>query len=159
MKKDLAGNVDKYTNSGLPVLTKTKMEKIGKTPVHRHNSLHHGAYKNVKGKCLRISTIGRTFLDMLKNPDLCGGMAHVLDVYAEHAETYLRLIVDEVTSHGGPIDKVRAGYILDERLGLKDPIIDVWVSHAQRGGSRKLDATAEYVPEYSEKWCLSINLF
>jgi predicted transcriptional regulator of viral defense system len=159
MRKEVGKSLDVYLANSLPKLTKIKMNKIGRTIVHRHNSIHLGAYKNVKGKCLRISTIGRTFLDMLRNPELCGGIIHVLDVYEEHAETYLKLIVDEVENNGSPIDKVRAGYILDERLGLQHPSIDGWVLLAQRGGSRKLDPSGEYIPEFSEKWCLSINVF
>ena len=68
-------------------------------------------------------------------------------------------ITDEITQHGQPIDKVRAGYILEERLALSNEVIDSWAQYAQRGGSRKLDATAEYIPQWSDKWCLSINTF
>lgn len=159
MQKDLGDDLAIYLKNGLPELRKINMVKIGRTEVHRHNSIHMGAYKNIRDKPYRVSTIGRTFLDMLRNPELCGGIGHVLEVYEEHAETYLKLIVDEVTNHGRPIDKVRAGYILDEKLKLKHPLIDGWLSQVQRGGSRKLDASAEYIPEFSEKWCLSINLF
>lgn len=158
MHKDLGDDLSVYRMNGLPELHKIRMEKIGRVMVHKHNSLHLGAYKNVRGKNIRVASIGRTFLDMLRNPDLCGGIRHVLDVYEEYAEIYLKLIVDEVTQHGRPIDKVRAGYILDERLGLSHPLISEWLSLVQRGGSRKLDASAEYIPEFSEKWCLSINV-
>lgn len=159
MEKDLKESLPIYNINKLPELRKIRMEKIRKTAVHRHNSIHLGAYKNIRGKNLRISTIGRTFLEMLKEPELCGGMPHVLDVFDEHAERYLKLIVDEIDSHGAPIDKVRAGYILDERIGLNNPDIEKWIVYAQRGGSRKLDATNEYIPEFSEKWCLSLNIF
>ena len=159
MRKDLKDNLTIYQNNGLPELHKIRINKIGRTEVHRHNSIHLGAYKNIRGKVVRVSSIGRTFLDMLRNPELCGGINHVLEVYEEHAETYLKLIIDEVTNNGRPIDKVRAGYILDEKLRLKHSLINEWLSQAQRGGSRKLDATAEYIPEFSEKWCLSINVF
>lgn len=157
MQKDLNSDLADYRTNGLPELHKINMEKIGRVIVHKHNSLHLGAYKNVRGKSLRVSSIGRTFLDMLRNPDLCGGIRHVLDVYEEYAEIYLKLIVDEIAHNGRPIDKVRAGYILDERLGLQHPLISEWLSFVQRGGSRKLDASAEYIPEFSEKWCISIN--
>lgn len=75
-----------------------------------------GAYLSIQGKTLRVSTIGRTFLDMIREPNLCGGIYHVLDVYAEHAPRYLRLIVDKVDRYGSPIDKVRIGYILKSAL-------------------------------------------
>jgi predicted transcriptional regulator of viral defense system len=112
----------------------------------------------VQGKPRRVATIGRTFLDMLREPDLCGGIYHVLDIFAEQAPRYLRLIVDEIDRHGTKIDKVRAGYVLAERLNLTHPAFAVWQTCAQRGGSRKLDAQADYSPRFSETWCLSINI-
>jgi predicted transcriptional regulator of viral defense system len=112
----------------------------------------------VQGKPRRVATIGRTFLDMLREPGLCGGIYHVLDIFTEQAPRYLRLIVDEIDRHGTKIDKVRAGYVLAERLNLTHPAFAVWQTCAQRGGSRKLDAQADYSPRFSETWCLSINI-
>lgn len=85
-------------------------------------------------------------------------MRHVMDVFEEHGAAYLQLILNEISLHGAKIDKVRAAYILEERMNLKDATFDSWVAFAQRGGSRKLDASAEYVPKWSERWCLSLNL-
>jgi predicted transcriptional regulator of viral defense system len=109
---------------------------------------------------MRVATIGRTFLDMIREPELCGGIYHVLEVYAEYAQRYLRLIVDVIDRHGSKIDKVRAGYILDERLELPhaNSTIESWRALVQRGGSRKLQANAPYSSRFSEKWCLSINI-
>jgi len=95
---------------------------------------------------------------MLRNPSLCGGIYHVLDVYRENAKRYLRLIIDEVDRHGSAIDKVRVGYVLEERLGLTEPRVEKWIENVQRGGSRKLVADEPYKPVFSEKWCLSINI-
>mgnify|MGYP004372863969 CR=1 FL=1 len=159
MAADLGEDQQTYLDNGMPRLVRTAFKRIGKTEVHRYHSKHMGAYKNVRDRHLRVSTIGRTFLDMLRNPDLCGGIRHELEVYEGNAEKYLRLITDEITQHGQPIDKVRAGYILEERLALSNEVIDSWAQYAQRGGSRKLDATAEYIPQWSDKWCLSINTF
>ncbi|MCC6880676.1 MAG: hypothetical protein WBE58_14175 [Verrucomicrobiales bacterium] len=158
MEKDLKQDYEAYRQNGLPLLTRLKMEKIGRRDVHRFASSHLGAYKKVQGKTLRVSSIGRTFLDMLRNPELCGGMRHVMEVFEEHGAAYLQLILNEISLHGAKIDKVRAGYILEERMNLKDATLDSWVEFAQRGGSRKLDASAEYVPKWSERWCLSLNL-
>lgn len=159
MERDIEGDLELYLSRRLPQLSLIPMTKIRQREVVRSSSLHLGAYKNVHGRTLRVSTLGRTFLDMLKKPNLCGGMYHVLETYDEHAEIYLRLITDEIERHGRPIDKVRAGYILDERLGLGNDVIESWTQFAQRGGSRKLDGSNEFVPRWSDKWCLSLNLF
>lgn len=158
MKKDLGANYEGYCENGMPRLVRLRLLKIGRMDVHRFQSNHWGAYINVRGRTLRVSSIGRTFLDMLRNPELCGGMRHVMEVFESNAETYLPLIVDELERNGSPIDKVRAGYILDEKLKIRNEKVEGWVSCAQRGGSRKLDASGEYVPVWSDKWCLSLNL-
>jgi predicted transcriptional regulator of viral defense system len=159
MQGDLKEQLTTYIESGLPTLKRVQFQKLASKQVHIHNSLHLGAYKNVRGRQLRVSTIGRTFLDMLRTPNLCGGMTHVLDIFAEFGEKYLRLITDEIDSHGKPIDKVRAGYIFEERLNVKSDTIKSWENLIQRGGSRKLDPSEEYIPEWSEKWCISLNIF
>ncbi|MCF7786029.1 MAG: hypothetical protein K9N47_07900 [Prosthecobacter sp.] len=158
MEKDLEQDYEVYQSNGLPLLLRLKMDKIGRREVHRFASSHLGAYTIVKGKTLRVSSLGRTFLDMLRNPELCGGMRHVMEAFEEHGRQYLPLIVNEIDLHGAKIDKVRAGYILEERMKLKDATIESWAAFAQRGGSRKLDASAEYMPTWSDKWCLSLNL-
>lgn len=159
MQQDLKDDLPTYIECGLPSLTRVSLKRIGRREVHVFNSLHLGAFKNVRDRELRVATIGRTFLDMLREPELCGGINHVLEVYAELGEKYLRLITDEIDKHGKPIDKVRAGYILDERMSIKNDVVESWSSLAQRGGSRKLDPSEEYVPNWSDKWCLSINIF
>jgi predicted transcriptional regulator of viral defense system len=158
MQKDLGDALERYSEASLPGLRKLKMTKIHRKTINLHSTVNcdAGAYLSVQGR--RVSTIGRTFLDMIREPDLCGGIYHVLEIYAEYANRYLRLIVDVIDRHGSKIDKVRAGYILDERLGLSSPTIDSWLEFAQRGGSRKLQANAPYSSQFSEKWCLSLNI-
>lgn len=160
MSKDLGSEYNNYLNTGLPKLKKLKIEKIQKKSINSFKTTFYnpGSYIKIKDQYLRVSNIGRTFLDMLKHPNLCGGIYHVLDIYTEHAKRYLRLIVDEVDQHGSIIDKIRIGYILDERLDLKDDKIEKWKLNAQRGGSRKLVADEPYKPFFSENWCLSINI-
>ncbi|MFN5978403.1 MAG: hypothetical protein ACK45W_03590 [Pseudanabaena sp.] len=161
MQKDLGDSFESYCEHGVPKLVRpTNMNKIDKTDLYCLNSMRLGAYKNVRGRSLRVSTIGRTFLDMLRNPELCGGINHILDVFDEYGEKYLRLITDDIDKNGEPIDKVRAGYILNERLGINNnEIINGWSSLAQRGGSRKLDSSSEYSPKWSDKWKISLNIF
>lgn len=85
-------------------------------------------------------------------------MRHVMDVFEEHDAAYHQLILNEISLHEVKIDKVRAAYILEKRMDFNEATFDNWVEFAQRGGSRKLDASAEYVPKWSERWCLSLNL-
>ncbi len=158
MEKDLGEDIQVYLQNGMPELRKTKLEKVNRKEIHRFNSVHWGAYKNIKGRTMRVSTIGRTFLDMLRNPELCGGINHVLEIYENHTESYQKLIINEIDQHGAPIDKIRAGYIMGERLKMNFDELSEWVKQVQRGGSRKLDASGEYEPVWSDTWCLSLNI-
>jgi predicted transcriptional regulator of viral defense system len=157
MLRDLGDDREPYRASGLPPLRRISVAKLGQRPVHRHTSAHLGAYRVIKDSPVRVATLGRTFLDLLREPGLCGGIAHALDVFTQKAAPNLRLILDEIDQHGADIDKVRAGFILEELCRLHDPRIDAWVARAARGGSRRLDPAADYAPQFSERWALSIN--
>lgn len=161
MTKDLGDHYATYRVEGLPLLTKKMSKKIRKTEVSLTSTknTNSGSFKGINDRSMRVSTIGRTFHDMLKKPNLCGGLKHVIETYQEHAETYLRLILTEIDHKGNVIDKMRAGYILDEIMNLKHPTLDSWVSKRCRGSSMKLDSTADFHHVYSEKWWISINLF
>jgi len=113
---------------------------------------------SIKSSYLRVTEIGQTFLDMLDQPERCGGMAHVLDVYEAHAASYLPQIVGCIDRETKKLTKVRAGYILTERLGLKNETAESWIGFAQRGGSQRLDPKAPYQPKFSERWMLSLNV-
>ena len=108
---------------------------------------------------LRLATIGQTFLDMLQRPELCGGMSHVLEVCDEHAEHWYEEIIAAVNACSKKVVKCRAGYILEERVGIRHKAIDTWkASTPQRGGSCKLDPSRDYAPVFSESWMLSLNV-
>lgn len=164
-------------------LIQEKMERdykggLNSTPeneVHRLNIVHHphivrkrhldiistvnyGDHTQVRGSYTRISSIGQTFLDMLEEPQRCGGMAHVLDTWKEHAANYISDIIAVVDKAPKSIHKVRAGYILDEVMNIDKPEIMKWLDFAQRGGSRILDPAKPFINNYSEKWMLSINV-
>jgi predicted transcriptional regulator of viral defense system len=127
-------------------------------PVVVHESSHPATPIEVRGERTRISSIGRTFVDMLAEPALCGGIRHVLEIWAREASEWRDDIIRAVDQYEVKLVKVRAGYVLSERLGLSDPRVDAWVAFAQRGGSQKLDPDAAYAPDYSERWMISLNV-
>jgi predicted transcriptional regulator of viral defense system len=151
-------NFAAYRAQGLPFPRRLHIAAIGKMRVNIHSTKETGDINFINYKRVRISTIGRTFLDMLRQPELCGGMAHIIDVYRNHARRNLNEILKEIEEHGKPIEKVRAGYILEELCAVQDEVIDSWRQFVQRGGSRKLNPEKEYMPTYSERWCISLNL-
>jgi predicted transcriptional regulator of viral defense system len=131
--------------------------KVRRRPVIVHETRHPAVPTTVSGERTRITDVGRTFADMVDMPALCGGIRHVLDVWENHASDWSNEIIAGVDSLDSKIAKVRAGYILSERLGIDNERIQAWEACAQRGGSRKLDPDGAYVAPFSERWMLSIN--
>ena len=141
-----------------PVKTIGHPPRVRQRALHVYESKAAGAFLKNRGNNVRLSTIGQTFLDMLQKPDLCGGMSHILDVWEEHAETYLDDIVVVVDTATSGLIKSRAGYILEERLGLHHHGIERWKAFGQRGGSRKLDSAKDFASTFSETWMISLNV-
>lgn len=158
MRVDLRQNYDGYLASGLPRLARIRLDKIGRSRVQRHSPQQLGDWIFDPEKTIAITTIGQTFLDILRYPEWSGGMKHVLRIIDKFGAHHLDEIVRVLNTSGTNIDKVRFGYLFNERLNISNTAIDNWVRFAQRGGSRKLDPTAEYKPVWSEKWCLSLNI-
>ena len=158
-QRDLGDDFQTWRQQGFPALSRPRfIKKIADRSVSEVNSIHLGAYRTFKHSRLKISTLGQTYLDMLRRPDLCGGIYHVLTVFETTARNHLQNIVDEIERNGTVIEKVRAGYVLDERCKLQHEVISSWVALAQRGGSRKLDPQREYAARYSARWCISLNI-
>lgn len=158
MERDLKMPVPAYRNARMPLLRRSLAERIEGRRVELMRRSNRGAFRLVRSPQLRVATLGRTFLDMLREPGDCGGIQHVVDIYREQGGGNLTLIVDEIERHGSAIDKVRAGFLLDEVCKLEHPLIDGWVQYARRGGSRVLDPGAEYGHHFSAKWMLSVNV-
>lgn len=123
-----------------------------------HKTVRSPVVKKIRGGFGRIAAVGEVFVQMLDRPELCGGMRHVIDVWADNSVIYFEDIIRAVDSSEEAIIKVRAGYLLDELLGFSDPRVSSWTRFAQRGGSRKLDPSVDYVSKFSEKWMLSLNV-
>jgi len=158
MRSDLGGKPDAYIAAEFPRLRVLDFSEIEKRPVRISMSKNAGAFVVLQQGAVRVSSVGRTFLDMLRAPDRCGGIHHVLAAFEKHASMRRRLILDEFERNGNHIDKVRAGYVLEEICGIRDPMIEAWQAQSvQRGGSRKLDPSAPYSSDFSERWCLSLN--
>ena len=132
--------------------------RVRRRRVRVYESKSSGEFLKNRGSAARLSTIGQTFLDMLQRPDLCGGMSHVLDVWEQHAETYLDEIVTAVDTATRGVVKSRAGHILEERLALHHSGIERWKAFSQPGGSRKLDPAKGFASTFSTTWMLSLNV-
>lgn len=158
MNNDLGKYYKEYCDYSLPKLARLNFSMIYNNKIFRYSSIHHGAFKHIEGRMLRVSTIGRTFLDMLREPDYCGSMYHVIDVFKNYGAQYSNLIIDEIDRHGTNIEKSRAGYLLEEILNINDAKINEWAKKVQRGGSRRLDPKQAYSEKYSERWSLSLNM-
>ncbi|QNM95103.1 hypothetical protein H9L41_14545 [Chitinimonas koreensis] len=158
MSKELAQNYEAHQAAKLPSLKWQLPERIEGMRVELLRRSSRGAFKTIASPSIRVATVGRTFLDMVREPDHCGGIQHVIDIYRESASRYLPLIVEEIERHGKSIEKVRAGFLLAEVCGFNHPRIEGWKIKAQRGGSRVLDPKGEYASFYSDTWKLSINV-
>ena len=150
--------MDTAENNPYPLTPVQHPRRVRRREVTIYESKSAGAFITNQGTDVRLSTVGQTFLDMLQRPDLCGGMSHVLDVWAEHASTFLDDIASTIDQTPKALIKSRAGYILEERLGLHHPCIERWKAFGQRGGSRKLDPTRDFAPVFSETWMISLNV-
>ncbi len=133
-------------------------DTIRRRPVVVHVSSHPWRPSPISGEETRITSIGQTFADMLTEPGLCGGMRHVLDVWENEAGQWVPEIIAAIDQLDIKIVKVRAGYILSEIMDIDHLALHNWEKFAQRGGSRKLDPDADYAPEFSERWMISINV-
>lgn len=123
-----------------------------------HSTKAPGKSVRLRDGWARIARIEQTFLDMLVEPALCGGMQHVLEVWRDQVAPCLDRVVALIDATESPILKVRAGYIVSEFLGVKNATVEGWLRHAQRGGSRRLDPSREYRPHFSEAWMISLNV-
>lgn len=120
-----------------------------------------GRYVSVADDHARVGMVGQTFWDMVQEPARCGGMAHVVEVWEERAEDYCEEIIATFEDERLPTTHLafcRAGYLLEEVVGVADPRIAAWTRFGKRGGSAKLDPAAPFAERHSERWNLSLNV-
>ncbi len=151
-------NVGPFPRPRVPLERITLPETLRGRSVVRHTTKHPAETRPVRNSFARIAAIGDVFMQMLDQPKLCGGMSHVLEVWATEAKPYVEDIIKASDRHYESIVKVRAGYLLEALLGIRDPRIEAWQKFAQRGGSRRLDPGQPYLATFSEKWMLSLNV-
>ena len=123
-----------------------------------HKTTHPLETIRVRGTHARITTKGSTFVSMLSEPQYCGGMRHVIDQFVQNYALNSTDIIKSIDKFGSSIVKVRAGYIIDGMMGLRNETTKSWLQFAQRGGSRKLDPQKPYGASFSEKWMIATNV-
>lgn len=163
ISEQLQRGVERLTFDGhvieFPKLTQIKHPRVVRgRKIEVKTTSNPGEVRVVRGTNARVGSIGQVFLDMLTDPQICGGMGHILDVWEETAETYLEEIVARIDAAGSGLVKVRAGYILEERMRIDHSKLRCWVAFAQRGGSSVLDPSQPYQDVFSEKWMISLNV-
>ncbi|MGR3979168.1 hypothetical protein FW754_16210 [Acinetobacter sp. 1207_04] len=109
-----------------------------------------------------VQNVVDLYLDMLRTPQYCGGISHVLTIYQSSLlkdPELLQEILISITKNGSIIDRARFGYIFDKILLIKSPQIDLWKEEQKdkRGSSRKLFSNFEFDSFFDEEWNLSIN--
>lgn len=132
--------------------------RIRGVTVHRHETRTPLPRDQLGPGPTRVTPIGASFRDTLAAPGWCGGMPAIVELWRAHAVSHRDTIIEAIAASDEKIVRVRAGYLLQEMLGIEDPRINAWVADAQRGSSRKLDPSASYAPRFSARWMLSINV-
>lgn len=156
MSKSLGQQKERYFSLGFPGLIRSRPNKIKKINLVWKETENRVEFKQMEPG-FRLTSIGRTFYDSLKSPELCGGIYPVIQVWEEHAKTNLDSILNYFEVHGKEIDRARAGYLLDEVCGISHETIDKWKQAVQRGGSRKMLPNSPYSNQYSKNWSISLN--
>lgn len=109
------------------------------------------------GSPMRVTNLERTLVDGLMRPDACGGFSCVVEAWRlANDRMNIEKMVQIVEEMNIGVLKQRVGFML-EFFGGSHQALDIWQSHAQRGGSSKLIPSEPYAPKFSERWSLSIN--
>ncbi|WP_426248406.1 type IV toxin-antitoxin system AbiEi family antitoxin domain-containing protein [Pseudomonas sp. TWR3-1-1] len=113
----------------------------------------------VRNSPVKVSSIGKTFIDMLRAPSECGGIDHVIDTYIEYGKKYSSAIIKSLKDHGRKIDIARTGFALQKISGVDHPQLTEWQLESQRSrGSSKILVPGEpFSSIFDADWSLSLN--
>lgn len=109
------------------------------------------------GVPLRCTTLERTLIDGLQDPERCGGIASVFRAWVTARDSIeLDALIYQVERYGVAILRQRVGYVLDQ-LDLTHPHLEQWRQESRRGGSSRMVGTVPFVSTYDERWNISLN--
>ncbi len=114
----------------------------------------------VKNSPIKVSSIGKTFIDMLRAPDECGGIDHVLEIFSENGKKYSSVIINELKHKTTrKIDIARVGFALQKIAGVEHPLLSEWQQESKktRGSSKVLVPGVPFSSIFNEDWSLSLN--
>lgn len=114
----------------------------------------------VKNSPIKVASIGKTFIDMLRVPDECGGIDHVLEIYADSGKKYSSAIINELKQNTTrKIDIARTGFALQKISGVEHPMLSEWQEESKktRGSSKILVSGVPFSSVFDEDWSLSLN--
>src|SRR3546814_18631572 len=90
MSKELRERSNAYQAAKLPRLRRLDFDRIEGTRVELMRRSSRGAFKTNKSPHIRVATGGRTFLEMLRDPEPRGCIQHVLKATQDSARSEAR---------------------------------------------------------------------
>lgn len=105
----------------------------------------------------RITSVERTLVESLQDPNASGGVGNVLRAWSEARDRVDVDAVVQLTERSGiTLLRQRVGFVLEE-LGLSHPRLDAWASQSVRGGSSRLVGSEPSSSRSNARWNLSLN--
>jgi len=97
---------------------------------------------------------------MLRYPEECGGIDHVLEIYKETGKKFSKQIINELRKKTiRKIDIARTGFVLQKIVGVDDPQLSSWQEESKktRGSSKILVPGEPFSAIFDADWSLSLN--
>jgi len=106
---------------------------------------------------IRVHAIEPLLIDCLKNPELCGGLDHVIDIFEEYGASLSARLIEYTDQKGSLMDKARIGFILEKVCDVKSNRFQYWKPQMLRGGSRIFSPKNPHSSWYDPDWLISLN--